>query len=65
MGWGGGGGRGGPDPPDGSPPPSCLTESKHENYVQFRYGLNSTTAELHSDVIGRCKVLIRNDIALT
>ena len=28
-------------------------------------GLNSTTAELHGDVIGRCKVLSRNDVAVT
>ena len=29
-----------------------LTESKHKSYVLFRCGLNSTTVELHGDVIG-------------
>ena len=40
-----------------------VTESKHKNYVLFRCGLNSTTAELHDDIIRRCKVLSCNDVA--
>ena len=38
-----------------------LTKSKYKNHVLFRYGLSSTTAELHGDIKGRCKVLSRND----
>ena len=41
-----------------------LTESKHKSCVLFRCGLNSTTAELHGDVIGRCKVLSPNDVSI-
>ena len=33
-----------------------------KNDVPFRCGLYSTTAELHGNIIGRCKVLSRNDI---
>ena len=40
-------------------------ELKHKNYVIFRCGLNSTTAELHGDVIGRCIVLSYYDFAST
>ena len=42
-----------------------LTKSKHKSYVLLRSGLNSTTAELHGDIIGKCKVLSCNDVAMT
>ena len=42
-----------------------LPNKKIKNDVPFRCGLNSTIAELHGDVIGRCRVLSHNDVAFT
>ena len=42
-----------------------LGESKHKSHVLFRCGLNSTTAELHGEVIGRCKVVSRKTKIVT
>ena len=36
-----------------------LSESKHKSHVLFRSGLHYTTAELHGEAIGRCKVVSR------